>query len=197
MAIYILDNSKIKCSTSLDDKSLDFMIRDIVQVLCNVHNLSLFWDPKNPPPFPGKESKFLNAWTEWVIKCKDNYLYLFDLGIYCCSEWCLRNYYEYFKKPVYNKFWESLVWCRNNIPDLPSIGCMSTLPLIMPKKYIIFESFESLKIEIKEESNGWTSFSLSPNPDLIGSYRNYYCVKLINASYSQWTNRGMPEWLNI
>jgi hypothetical protein len=114
--IAILDNDPKKCAEMLDDKSLDRMIKDIAQVLCNAHYFLSEGDYKKnytaPLPLSAPNNKFIWIWSQWARECVANYKYLTELGIECNYE-----YQERFNK-LHNS---NLVihWAYDNVPDLP------------------------------------------------------------------------------
>jgi len=114
--IYILDQDLAKSAQALDDKSLDKQIKDIAQVLCNVHeeriakankiienakqggntelqrNMSFYLMEQLikydiDPPLKYKTNKKLLLWSKWARTCKANYLYLVEYGLVCVFEW--------------------------------------------------------------------------------------------------------------
>lgn len=210
--IYILDNDPKKTAEYLDDKSLDRMIKDIAQVLCNVQWLrtdisdNARADYIKSIPLVRKASWNAIAWTQWVRECKANYLYLVDLLYECLME------SRYRSVNYKGKYYKVLCFARDNVPDLPSHchscalcynetkdGCKhfqetTPFPLVMPKKYLQ----KTLRFP-------WTE------NHTVESYRNYYQAKLIKKVFwciprtdqalkdhgIIWTNRNKPEWLKF
>ncbi len=114
--IYILDNYPKLTAQYLDDKSLDKQIKDIAQVLVNVHKIvdmdKCINNHKNDRPcgcfnnmqhfyskshtcdkhklFVTKLTKTANRtlipWNRCASECKANYLYLVELGWNCLTE---------------------------------------------------------------------------------------------------------------
>ncbi len=208
MGIYILDTNSQKIAEYLDDRSLERMIKDIAQVLCNVH-----WETKpclncdkgneycectcmDNDKAPLKYTKECE-WSHWARESKANYEWLVGL--------LLRLKFEYqyrFNKahPMLNM----ISWARDNVPDLPeyeieqvgydSYGETVTetrelystpFPLVMPKRHITIRSI-----------------SRQGTPDypehIIESYRNYYQAKLkAPISFYKWTNQQKPDWINL
>jgi len=148
MTIYILDDNPVECAKMLDDKSLNKMIKDIAQVLCNVHeerlnkafkiineakiaedeelrkNMSFYQMEQlikydEDIPLQYKTNKFLLEWSLWARKCKANYLYLVELGVTLCDEHACR-FYKKEKPHKIIKYESTIAWAKDNIPDLPS-----------------------------------------------------------------------------
>lgn len=113
MTIYILDNDPVKCAQSLDDKSLNKMIKDIAQVLCNVHR-KIEFDKHYMyvTNIPLKPTDWDSKWSQWARECRANYLYLVDLLETCLGEYSFR------KLPCkfYFKFFNITIWARDNCP---------------------------------------------------------------------------------
>ncbi len=232
MTIYILSNEHKETARSLDDKSLDKQIKDIAQVLCNVHHMQSKYACQacdrgfeyeectcmvdHGIPLPSrlnKDWKF-GEWEHWVHECRANYLWLGELGLELIKEFNIRGQVPSLKG-LY--IMQAIHWARENVPGLPdkdeffgdqyaihTYGKITSLPLVMPKKYIIGDCYDTKKKEI---------FLLSVNNIL--SYRNYYqaksqqqirrssaldcmcdtwCKKCKNI---QWTNRQKPEWITF
>lgn len=211
MTIYILDSDPHLAAQYLDDRSLNTMIKDVAQVLCNAHWLFCRitypeFDATNGAEYkfntaliPLKEKNIYNGWSQWARECKANYEWLVELGIDLDCEWTFRFGYEPGKLDKHHKLWNVLLWARDNVPDLPScVGkqrctpdCTSTrcnwdnetksLPLVMPNKYQNNVAYDQ--------------------PFVICYYRNYYLAKLSKWCGKKlmyaWTNRKKPEWLSI
>lgn len=135
--IYILDNDPKLTAQYLDDKSLDKMIKDIAQVLCNAHH-ELNWKQYqlgqkriSDVPMLFTEygtNKGLDEWSQWARECFSNYKYLVELGIECCREFHFRNGEKCDEEKVYDgddhcgawhKMRDVIDWARDNVPDLP------------------------------------------------------------------------------
>jgi hypothetical protein len=67
----------------------------------------------------------VSHWTQWIRECKANYLYLVELGIYCCREFHFRNEKKCDSKKVENgddhcgawhKMRNVIDWARDNNP---------------------------------------------------------------------------------
>lgn len=126
MTIYILDSDPKKCAEYLDDKSLDKMIQDIAQVLCNAYRLrinsyytnGIHVDNFSPLEIENKlkeiplttlsnlkkinRNKKIIYWSQWASECIANYRYLVELGIMCCREYHYRNSEKCDKDKIYN-----------------------------------------------------------------------------------------------
>lgn len=140
--IYILSNDAQECAKLLDDKSLDAMISDIAQVLCNVHSLSTLGRstmdmkieerkrmfecplaPKFKTEFDGDKYKVIfSDWDKWCMQCLANYNVLLAYARACCTEYRLRFINEtdptkrMFPK---HKHHDVIAWCGENKPMLP------------------------------------------------------------------------------
>lgn len=193
MTIYILHNDPKKCAEYLDDKSLDKMIKDIAQVLCNVHcdvtklSEKEFFETYEPNmPLKGKYPKH-EKWSQWTRECKANYLYLVELAETCSRELNYR-FEGLTEKQI--RIEKILIWAIDNVPDLPKnyilrennfeailkcdyIESITPLPLVTPKKYIA-QWMKDNDLDIGRISNtksGWNNGS-------VQSYRNYFQAKL-------------------
>ena len=203
MSIYILDNNPAECAKMLDDKSLDKMIKDIAQVLCNVHhelsdyiNDADYFDDDIPLCWSGHSLKhYKNAeWSSWATECNANYLYLVNLGLACSYE---IEIHRKIRSNYNKKYAEILRWARENIPgdfhkcvSVSTLSCLGKcgLPMIMPKKFI----------KLCSDINGDATDNL-PEFMVIQSYRNYYQAKLRQKPecFTIYTNRKKPEWITL
>ncbi len=223
--IYILDNDPKLCAEMLYDKSLEKMIKDVAQVLCNVHHITFSAGDRsitNTDHLEGRTilcKEKLFAWVKWGCQCKANYLYLVELGLICIEEYRSRfdTYSPYYndkrKVKFNNKYYDIFIWARDNVPDLYQEhtssciefnaypcdgGCMQGTDL-RPFPLVMPKKY------ITVEHKGSIA---------IESYRNYYraklqfkqtginlceysndCDKCLEAYNIQWTNRSKPEWL--
>jgi len=190
--IYILGTPQ-ETAQALDDKSLDRMIKDIAQVLCNVHwldhairyspNLERFEKLENSVPL---KEKSLNtcSWSQWAKDCEANYLYLVELGL----ELMVEHVYPRCLGPT-NKYMEAILWAKGNVPVLTGdeyMTCPLYFPLVMPKKYYRCNCDEKGYFRCD-----WGSEQINT----IESYRNYYRSKLKGSEV--WTRREKPDWLNL
>lgn len=203
MTIFILSENHQETAQFLDDKSLDKMIRDIAQVLCNVHWLDEnndvdTYNYPNGIKWPVEWASSADCrcrWTQWARRCKANYLYLVELGLCCCNE----QFYRGNRK--FHKFSRAISWARDNVPSLKSCtnkeklctpecresSCLwdrehTSVPLIMPIKYMKLwyrDSFYHEDDDIKENA-------------LINSYRAYYQAK-IEQRYNKRPCLGTPH----
>jgi len=191
MTIYILDEDLEKSAQYLDDKSLDKQIKDICQVLCNVHHM-----------VKDEFEKEIDEWVSWTRDCEVNHMRLVEYGFICqdeydkrlfilCDDTCSQRYIKYLC---------ILEWARDNIPDFPLFENNKFLdappfPLIMPS---IFK-------------HGFKQFDCEQGIDSVFMrYRSYYQHKLSSKPiiYSKlssrnkdrqtkWTNRNKPDWINL
>lgn len=195
MTIYILDQDITKSAQYLDDKSLDRQIKDIAQVLCNVHHYEPETDlykPFNNCPLNFKEVPYsLIKWSQWTRKCVANYKYLAALLDACLTEYWNRFVNEVSNPDIgkYNRLTHVIGWCIDSVPDLPDFSIIdrgknkvglpivdkvpldrTSFPLFMPKKYI----------QHSNDINGNTTIENLPEFQVIASYRNYYQSQLKN-----------------
>jgi hypothetical protein len=136
VTIYILDQDTKLCAQMLDDTALSRAIREIAQVLCNVHwiccdlllkdyqktgKYNEFYPHKIPLSCKGEN----NPWSTWTRECRANYRWMVELGMACCQEYTLRftkdrdvNAYPALTKFKYHKMQSVIEWARDNVPDL-------------------------------------------------------------------------------
>lgn len=198
MTIYILGTPR-ETARSLDDESLNRMIKEIAQVLSNVHDYVLspnYWTSADGALSP----KNINSkWSCWARECVANYNYLVELGSRCCLEHINRTYKYGDEKIKTHKMQSIIEWVQDNVPNLPTqffirdelggdriqgglLGNEHTsIPLVMPKKYINYETIEIIEDNIFVNA--------------INSYRNYYKSKL--KPDATWTRREKPAWIII
>lgn len=220
MTIYILDDDTKKIAEALDDKSLDWMIKDIANVFKIVHGKIEFI------------SSGINDWSKWARQCVANYEYLVSLGM----ELCIEYQYRFGKSCWYcdegyddedctclplnghhkdaHKKQLVIEWARDNIPDLPTwiitkgisnVYDPTPFPIVIPKKYLIMRLNSS-------------PYGYDPQPIALESYRKYFEYKVYKkvlgtaslledtvpkiftydaGKLPKWTHREKPDWLNI
>ncbi len=195
--IYILDQDPKKCAEMLDDKSLDKMILDIAQVLCNVHHIKSseyckdgrivsdteYFSIVSKIPLSYKHDKgkitALLKWTRWARECKANYLGLVELGDNLLVE---HEYRGGAWKGKERNVVKAIFWARDNVPDLPVCGCKieSNDPEIQELMGCGFPTPLPFPLVIPKKSyvyknNRDTRYALALNAiDRIESYRDYY-----------------------
>lgn len=190
--IYILDTNLAKCAQMLDDKSLDKMIKNIAQILCNVHYRQSVDSETyiNIPLKPGKAEgwEFTCKWTKWGSECKANYEYLHKLGWQCLKE----KVHRFGCDREWENYRNIVLWAQDNVPDLPlykkllSNSSHTPFPLVMPKKYQTFYK------------NAHEDF---PNQNWhIVAFRDYYKEKLNryrkgDLKISTWTRQEIPYFI--
>lgn len=203
--IYILDNDPALAAQMLDDKSLDTQIRDIAQVLCNVHIMVIYSIRTdnilergariNKLPLLFKYSNQYNEWTHWARECRANYLYLVELGAMCSNEYCFR-YEDRSGLVKLNKYHLAIIWAGDNVPDLPecphgyckqdkysdffgTINFQTNIPIYCKDKY----SLSNLPLVMpKKYIRNYIFRELLDSgsiPEHILSYRNFYRAKFI------------------
>lgn len=67
----------------------------------------------------------------WVRECKENYIWLCQLGFELCKEYA----YRYDKQISDHKCYSKLIFLAEHVPSLPSYGNITTPRLAMPDKY--------------------------------------------------------------
>lgn len=187
MTILILDNSPQAIAESLDDRSLDEMIKSIAQVLCNVHyikkeriELGLDQGNKLEIPFPHiphrkyKSYEPIAQLSEWARECVANYRWLVELGNECDKEYHYRWVHDEIpieETDIFMISCSAIHWASVYIPELPN-GSMTPFPLVMPEKYIkndlIMHRLKEKKILLK-------------TINAEESYRNYYNHLLVKG----------------
>jgi hypothetical protein len=205
MTIYILSNYHKETAIMLDDRSLEKQIKDIAQVLCNVHWHSEWKEVKDPRyniPLSWKEEVIkgsgkrkitsIGQWSLWARECKANYLYLVELGRACIDEHFKRfavwkqGYAEGVEVDAYDykelKEESVIEWARVNVPDLPPISSKESgkkFPKEMPTSLPLV--MPKKYIPSKTDMMRWF-------PVIINPYRKYYQAKL-KQQWKQWLIR--------
>lgn len=204
--IYILDNDPKNIAKYLDDKSLDRMIKDIAQVLCNVHcsfiaendssykfNIQQIMDIFKLKDYYIKTSiKLYDKWSQWSRERKNNYLYLIEIGFSLYTESVFRFGITKFNA----KYRDIIRWCYDNVPDLPECPhgfCSHSKGNDGEDAYGAVNWENKVFIYCKEKYESITQFPLiTPKryivdtdsldfaliKHVIESYRNYYRIKL-------------------
>jgi hypothetical protein len=152
MTIFILSDEVYKYAEYLDDESLKKMIKDVFQVLCNVHWMRPEDERNNNIPLEHKSHKH-KEWTQWAQKSTINYWFLFELVFICLDEY----YYRFDLCNELEKYSVIILFLRDNGPKLTgeSNKILFPIPLVMPKKYKTWD--------VSRDIN-----------DVVDSYRNYY-----------------------
>jgi len=218
VTIYILDNDLKKIAEALDDKSLNKMIKNIAQVLCNVHHkIGMDWlrtfDTDNKWENTQKfrsiplTKTFLDApgaWEDWARECKANYLYLGEFGRELIKEFNFRYDIPMLKKQECNNFY-AIHWVSHNVPNLPYY--FETEHTKEHWTFIISDG--SVKDDIKTPFplimpkkyilDGFDPDDFDKEGDgqslTIQSYRNYYRANKLKQNIQKWTRRQKPDWL--
>lgn len=201
MTIHMLDQDPKLCASYLDDRALDNMIREIAQVLCNVHMLVCDSNKcthddvhhfkqwyKYSPEKTIEETILKCKFSVWTSECRANYEWMIKLGMACCREYEHRYEDEEQEGQVnatveYAQNMGAIVWARDNVPDLPlswnnnnlnnDKDC-SPFPLVMPTRY--------------------QQTSVGESTHYTQNYRNYYKAKVKDDA--KWSRRERPEWLD-
>lgn len=218
MTIYILDNDPKKIAESLDNRSLDKMIKAIAQVLCNVHWTQPIDKMSYKIPLMSVNSDKC-IWSQWARECVENYKYLVELGLTLDREWENRFSFKYATVTKHHKLFKALLWARDNVPGLPEVGdygyvgsfSITQIPLVIPRRHI-----KNVEITNPEKCGHIENY--------VYAYRNYYLDKLkkgIENKLSKectehdcciyakkgycikenikplWARRNKPDWLSI
>lgn len=216
MTIFILHEDPTELAKMLDDHSLNEMIKYIAEVLCNVHrevsNVKVYDKFLDTIPLEFKyKNENYNEWSKWARECKANYLWLARLLDECLNEHehrfnCTRKEKNNVTK-LYDKYFDTMILANNNVPDLPegqmlctadfptrnSINLLTPFPMTVPKKYMYFNR-KKLNCNYDEKR------------EIINSYRIFYREKIRKyykkkpscfESKIKWTNREMPDWINL
>lgn len=188
-------------ASELDDRTLEEQIKNIGQVLCNVHHadwakhvpIAKCWKPNVPlepvlyNPYC-KRPKPVQEWQRWAYECTANYDYLVKLGLACIQE-CYYRWNEPIPENTKYKYAEVIEWADKNRPVFnyyadEYIGLPTPFPLVMPQKYkhnhiaIIMDAIDGTDI------------------NAIESYRNCFRAKLVKRT-TMWTRREKPQWLDL
>jgi hypothetical protein len=185
MKLWILDENQEEIAKALCDSDLDKQIKNVAQILCDVHHKisrEIFKEEmKILPEYAsdsvndalGRESNIPlemtdieHIWVEWASECLANYRWLASLLDHLLWEQTFRLY----ELPYAGKYHAILKWATNNEPELRlswndkglnnDKDC-SPFPLVMPERYI-----EYLSSTVREGDK--------KTVDFYQSYRNYY-----------------------
>jgi hypothetical protein len=191
--IYILDNEPATIAQWLDDKSLNFMIKDIAQVLCNVHHdliddkffesskysehcqdIRDKWKSEIPLETIFASKTGLLQWSQWARECEANYLYFVSLLQACAHEY---RFIRDIKIPL--ELGEVICWVRNNIPDLPNkYSSCHSCDYGDDAPCVCLETTEFPVIMPKKHIKWTTINGVDDSPLEEESYRNYYQARL-------------------
>lgn len=203
MTIYILSQDHAETARWLDDRSLDKMIKDIAQVLCNVHwyifipDLDVISAGKIPPnlfqvsniPLRFGMTQSISRWSQWARGCRENYFWLVALACVCLQE------YKYRKQPtgicgqalIYgiHEYQEAIIWVRHNVPYLTErvkikqyigAGYFGEIATDITPPVVMPRKYHALTPYSKPEDCGSSDGGLEI--DVFESYRNYYQARL-------------------
>lgn len=212
MAIFILDEQLSKSAQMLDDDTVMKQIKEIAQVLCDVHHQIYYVNtadiccPSIPLKTTGKCHEYKgdlifrnNEWVDWIFKDKAHYIYLLGYSLACIAEYNRRMDITSSTTP---KIYGAIEWLRDNYPDLPVDDNMRTFvtPLIVPKKYhwegeffkeenVIKSYCAYYKAKVKKLESPKSIFIKTPNDYDSSGFHKTIFPKL------RWTKRARPEWL--
>jgi len=145
MNIFVLDYDPQKCAEYHCDKHCVKMILETAQLLCGVHHML-----GNDAPY--RLSHKNHPCSIWVRECKENYLWLCDLGIELCKEYT----YRYGKR---HKSQDIIEWCLINVPNLNENGEITPFKLAMPDVCKIdndpIGSYRKYYIDFKKDFAKW------------------------------------------
>ena len=108
MNVFYLDECYNKAAEYHNDRHCVKMILETCQLLCTAH-----WVSGNEAPY--KQTHTNHPCAIWARASIDNYVWLCNLGLALCEQYELR----YGKQ---HKTYQHLVWCMDNVPNLPDIG---------------------------------------------------------------------------
>lgn len=149
MNIFVLDNDPIAAARQQCDKHVVKMVLESAQLLCSAH-------PKDAAPY--KRAYLKHPCTLWTSQSVENYEWLCVHALALAIEY--RNRYKKTHKSE-----EVIKWCRDNIPNIPSIG-FTPQPKCMPDKYKV--------------------------SSVVQSYRNYYNGD--KSRFARWSRTETPLW---
>lgn len=168
MNIFVLHTNPKKAAQYHHDKHVVKMILESAQMLCSVH-----WVNDSEAPY--KLAHKNHPCSIWARECKENYLWLCELGLELSKEYTYR----------YGKVHKSqaiIEWCKNNIPKtLVSKGNITEFAKAMPDECKVDDAVESYRKYYRMYKKTWEL-----NDKKTGE-------KLIKENV--WTNREIPEWL--
>jgi hypothetical protein len=169
MNIFFLDSDIKKSAEYHVDKHVVKMRLELAQLACTTHHLS----GTNPQIIPYKKTHQNHPSAIWARESLANYNYIVDLGLALCDELRYR-----FNTPN-QKCEETLIWLKNNKPNIPDNG------LTKPRLAINWDLLTINKtLQLENESDfDWA----------IKNYRAYY--KHGKQHLYSWKNRIKPEWL--
>jgi hypothetical protein len=204
MTIFVLDADLQKAAQYLDDKQLNKQIKEIAQVLCNVHWMIRVPCPvcdvgdaedgctclpinnlEGKPLAPKLNNFEWDEWSQWARECIANYKWLVEFGWRCLEEYWYRHISPNLtvlideKTRTFINRWEKyrqiILWSKINKPDLLECAEITLLPVDVPEKYKFVG--QVMKYEYY----------------VIHSYRDYYIAKLKKSK--TWTKRKWPDFL--
>lgn len=134
MNIFFLSWIIEHCAKYHCDKHVVKMILETCQLLSTCHHVI---NPKLAEELTSKSKIYRKTHVNhpcsiWVRECKENYIWLTQLGLALCDEYA----YRYDKQPSDHACYSKLIFLMNNLPKLPENNGKLTIPkLAMPDKY--------------------------------------------------------------
>ena len=164
MNIFFLDRNIQKSAEYHVDKHVVKMRLELAQLASTAH-----WQSGGSAPY--KQTHINHPSAIWTRHSLSNYNYVVDLGLALCDE------LEFRYGTANQKCRETLIWLRDNKPNIPDIGF--TYPLLA-----MDEKFKLAYV-------GPTSHDALDYA--VCNYRNYY--QNGKQHLYSWKNRQKPEWL--
>lgn len=155
MNIFVLDEDPVLAAQYHCDKHVVKMITESAQLLCGAYYYT-DWEHGVPYKLTHKN----HPCAIWTRESKSNWLWLLLLGISLYDE------YRFRYGDKVHAAGSVLLWCYENLIDLPSIG-ITARPLCMPEEY--------------------------KHGTIVDSYRSYYIGE--KKDLFVWTNRDIPYWI--
>lgn len=146
MNIFVLSESPLICAEWYVDKHIGKMLLETTQLLSNVRHI-------HGLPTPYKVTHFGNTCTLWASDSRENYIWLFWLGVALSNEFVHRFGKEHATSLVLKSFSEP--------PDaLPAFWKMPR-PLCMPDEYKspdgdVIKSYRNYYLHGKKHLHKWT-----------------------------------------
>lgn len=156
--IFVLSRNPVESAVAQVNKHVVKMPLETAQMLCAAY-------PDGVAPY--KKTHYNHPCTIWARECIENFDWLIQHGIALCEEYTFR----YNRR---HKCQDIIEWCRDNPPELPSLGSKTCFAVAIADDQIcrLVPNFDSLSV--------------------VNKYRMYYLYD--KSRIAQWTNREPPEW---
>lgn len=152
MNIFILSLIIKNCAKYHCDRHVIKMILETTQLLSTCHHII---NPDQAEKWCNKGKIYKKTHMNhpssiWTRTCKENYIWLCNLGIALCKEYA----YRYDKQPNDHKCYEKLIFLHKNVPlSLSSNGCITKHKQCMPDEYKTHDSVRSYRIYYLNDKN--------------------------------------------